>query len=259
MPSVMDPSQKPPPAADAGVCVIVPAHDFAGLPRFRDAWETQLARLGRPIEFHVVENPNLGAAIREGLTQTTQPLVLLLTPDYPFRPSDVRAYFDGLNEADMALGVRPSQTRPAAFDKLLKVVRWINRIIFGIDTGAPAAWYGYPAWRTRLWRRIRFGMRLQDPACGLRLVRRELLDRCPIQSDGAFALVEMIAKINFAGGTMIEVPLSKPSDLPTMAPFSDCPGDERSVFRRPVFRPASNHLQLVEMETKKPEEGHSSG
>lgn len=254
----MDPHRISPIPPDAGISVIVPVRDFAALPRFRDAWETQLGRLGRPVEFHVVEDANLGPAMRAGLALATHPLVLFIIPDFAYRPGDLRALFDGVNEADIALGVRPGQSRPALIDKLIRIGHWIKSVIFGIAGGELAAWYGFAAWRTRLWRRVRFGLRAQDPECGLRLVRRAMLDRCPIQSEGGFALVEMIVKINFAGGVMIEVPLGKPNDLPTMPSFPSCPGDERSVFRKPVFNPAFSAAQ-IEPETKKPEEGHSSG
>ncbi len=241
----MDPGQKPPLPPDAGISVVVPVRDFAGLPRFRDAWETQLARLGRPIEFHVVVEQSLGAALRAGIELATQPLVLLIVPDFAYRPGDVRAILEAINEADMALGVRLGQTRTTFQSAASRIGRWISRVVFGIDTGEPKAWYGFPAWRTHWRRRIRFGMRVQDPVCGLRLVRRELLERCPIQSDGSFALVEMIAKINFAGGLLVEVPLGKPSDLPTMLPYPAVSTDERNVFRNPTFAAVADKKQDV--------------
>lgn len=232
----MEPGQKLPLPPDAGISVIVPVRDFAGLPRFRDAWEAQLARLNRPIEFHVVVEQSLGTALRAGMELATQPLILLIVPDFAYRPGDVRAVLEAINEADMALGVRPGQARTTFHGAVSRIGRWIHRVIFGIDTGEPKAWYGFPSWRTQWRRRIRFGMRVQDPECGLRLMRREVLDRCPIQSEGSFALVEMIAKINFAGGLLVEVALGKPSDLPTMLPYPDVPTDESSVFRKPTFK-----------------------
>jgi hypothetical protein len=242
------------PLAQDGISVIVPVHgEFAGLPRFRDAWEAQLIRMDRPFEFHVVEDQSLGAALRTGLASSTQPLVLFIVPDYAYRPGDLRALIEAINEAQMVLGVRQGVMLPRWLARTLQIRRWICRIVFGIDEGELPKWYGLKAWKTQWWRRIRFGLRAQDAECGLRLVRRDLLNRCPIQSEGTFALVEMIAKINFAGGSMIEVPLSKPGDLPIMAPFPSCPGDESSVFRNPIFRP------LGEVETKKPEEISPSG
>lgn len=238
----MDPSQRVPLPPDAGISVIVPVHDFAGQTQFCDAWEASLARLNRPFEFHIIENVNLGEAIRSGLEQSTHPFILLIVPDFAYRPSDVRPLLEAINEADLVLGVRPGQPRSPLHKKCQNVLRWINRVVFGIDAGNPRAWYGWPAWRKFMARRIKYGLRVQDPECGLRLVRREMLNRCPIQSKGTTALVEMIAKINFAGGLLAEVPLSKPSDLPIMPTFAAYAVDERMMFRHPTFRqPADSH------------------
>ena len=56
--------------------------------------------------------------------------------------------------------------------------------------------------------RILFGLRYHDVACPFRLFRRDILARIPIQSDGPFAHVELLAKANFLGCLMgEEVPL----------------------------------------------------
>jgi hypothetical protein len=46
----------------------------------------------------------------------------------------------------------------------------------------------------------------------------------------------MIAKLNFRGGLIVEVALSRPGDLPTAPPFPGFESDEREVFRKPAFR-----------------------
>lgn len=49
-------------------------------------------------------------------------------------------------------------------------------------------------------------------------------------------MVEVLAKANFAGAMMAEMPLAKGGELPVMAkPFDMRAGDERQVFRRPKF------------------------
>jgi hypothetical protein len=46
-----------------------------------------------------------------------------------------------------------------------------------------------------------------DPECALRLCRRQLFDRLPIQSTGAFVHSEIIAKANFQGAMIGQVPV----------------------------------------------------
>lgn len=241
------------PSSASPLSVIVAARDFAGLPTFSAAWLEQLRRIGNPFEVIVSgselrneipgvraissDSPHgLGPALRAGFAAVSHQLVLVIVPEFAFRPHDVRALLKAIDTADVVVGVRPGQARSAWQDRLGRLFSLVSRIVIGIEPSPPPAWFGWARWRQRLRWRLIFGLRLQDPESGLLLIRRELLDRCPIQSAGRFAMVEVLAKANFAGAMMAEMPLAKGGELPVMAkPFDMRAGDERQVFRRPKF------------------------
>src|SRR2546422_989826 len=66
----------------------------------------------------------------------------------------------------------------------------------GVDTGGKLGrWWRHfasPAF-------LLFGLWLRDPASPARLYRRSIFERIPIQSNGWFAQVEILAKANFLG------------------------------------------------------------
>src|SRR5262249_43820125 len=101
---------------------------------------------------------------------------------------------------------------------------------------------GYPAHRHRFWVRLLFGVRLQDIDSKFKLLRRQVFDRFPIQSDGDFVHAEIIAKINFLGALMDELPIAaKPGSYAAVAEPPPMPPpvatEMKRVFRRPVFLP----------------------
>ena len=59
-----------------------------------------------------------------------------------------------------------------------------------------------------------FGLWMQDPECPVRLYRKEMFERIPIQSKGAFAQIEILAKANFQSRLMTEVPIIGPDADP---------------------------------------------
>ncbi len=86
-------------------------------------------------------------------------------------------------------------------------------------------------------------MRNRDVLCPYRLMRRDIFGRIPLQSDGPFVHVEILAKANFLGCIMAEdVPLGDPA-RPVPAEARDGPGegflkDCRRLLDRPDFGPA---------------------
>jgi hypothetical protein len=66
-------------------------------------------------------------------------------------------------------------------------------------------------WRDRSYRllnRALFAVRLRDLGCWYVLAKRPVFSHIPIQSDGQFAHAEVIAKANFLGFVMSEVPVT---------------------------------------------------
>lgn len=243
---------------DGPLSVVIAAGDLGGrAAALAAAWVDQLRRIGNPFELLLVDGAEsaldrpadvttvasdspggLGAALRAGVERAAHPLVVIVVPEFAFRPHELRALLQAAEAADVVVGVRPGQPRPRWLEHGGRLLQRAGRVVVGIEPTPRPAWYGWPHWRRRLaWRGL-FGLRLQDPECGLLVVRQSLLQRCPIQSQGRFALVELLAKLNFAGALMAEAPLTRGGDLPVVArPFAECAGDRRRVFRRPTFRP----------------------
>jgi glycosyltransferase involved in cell wall biosynthesis len=95
--------------------------------------------------------------------------------------------------------------QPADFPRLLK---WMDRV--DLVTGYRVGPYGaHPRgsndWLYRLVLRILFAIRLRDLRCLYGLARRDIFKNIPIQSNGVFAVAEIVAKANFIGHVMTEV------------------------------------------------------
>lgn len=242
------------------VLVVSPVREFAkGWPRFVDGWREALRKIGQMPRFVVVDDGSvdpipastendvtvilndsaqgLGDCLQSGLsTRDDIDSVLMIVPDFGFRPTDADDLFNAFKDVDMCIGVRPSQGPPGWLIPIQRVGGWLKKWLFGIPEMGSPPWLGWPTLRRRWAYRFRYGPKLQDPGCGLVLVRRSILERCPIQSNGGFALLELIAKANFLGATISEVPMSKPSDMPVMkGRFESIKSDEKKVFRQPTF------------------------
>jgi hypothetical protein len=87
------------------------------------------------------------------------------------------------------------------------------------------------------------GVRLQGVDSPFRLFRREIFSRIPIQSDGPFAHVEVVAKANFLGCVMDEVTvpirLRRQGETPAVVyPWRQTLTEMRRVLFDPDFGPA---------------------
>jgi len=182
----------------------------------------------------------LGASLRTAFGEIGE-TVLIIVPEFAYRSSDLRPLFDAFKDVDIVIGVRPGHGMPSWLAGAKRLATFLRRWLFGIPAMDMMPWYGWPAARSRLRYRFIYGPRLQDPGTGLLLIRRSILERCPIQSNGAFAILELIAKANFLGAMISEVKLGKPSDMPVMkGRFENYPNDERTVFRHPTFLPVKS-------------------
>ena len=77
-----------------------------------------------------------------------------------------------------------------------------------------------------------FGVRYRDVAAPFRLLRRDILARIPLQSDGPFVHVEMVAKANFLGHILgEEIALPGVSPEPRSPPVG---GSARAILREAV-------------------------
>jgi glycosyltransferase involved in cell wall biosynthesis len=198
-----------------------------------------------------------GAALRTGLQAARYPLLFytLCKPEY--RPEDLGKLLERPfvhEEPDRA------DTPPAQPDKEIDHVHLISGFRAGVKVPGPlrvagGAWrvvcrvvFSYspqplPGWlglRRHLgWLLARtfFGLRYHDVLCPFRLLRRDLLARLPIQSDGPFAHAELLAKANFLGAVMGE---EQPLDVtpgPYRGDFRAIWKEARRVFDHPDFGP----------------------
>ena len=246
-----------PKIADAPLSVILTAHDSR--PRLDDLlekWSKHLEKLEREYEILLIDDSDpdpstawadsllgtyprlrlfrhegprgVGASLQTGITQVRFPLVCSCACDPGYQPADVKAFLELIDTCHLVCGYRLEQGNAK------KPIRW--------------------PWRLRARDRYVFGVHVRDAGCALRLYRRDIFARIPIQSRGTFALVEVLAKANFLGCVIGEVPVSyRPQAGADAGPsWKETRKDIRRVFRSPDFGPA--HLSSP----SGPDEPHAS-
>ena len=181
-----------------------------------------------------------GAALRTGLAATQLPLVAYALCDPAYDPAGLAKLLGEIDHAHFVSGLRAGRPVPWPWRLVGMLWRLGKRVIFGHPSDRLPGWLG---WRRHLGAvlvRAFFGVRLRDAACPFKLVRREVLARAPIQSDGDFAHIELLAKINFAicWGNEVPLPIKPPINPPPRGWLRQVFRDARRVFSRPDFGPA---------------------
>jgi glycosyltransferase involved in cell wall biosynthesis len=167
-----------------------------------------------------------GAALRTGLAAAQHPLVFYTLCDPHYQPADLGRFLqkrvdshkpdleiDHVHLLSAARGGRPT---PLPWRIVGQLWRLLCRILF---TQAPARLPGWLGWQRHLGAilaRLLFGVRYHDVGCPFRLLRREVLPRIPLQSDGPFAHVELMAKANYLGLVMGEEISLEPGHYPPL-------------------------------------------
>jgi hypothetical protein len=249
-----------------GVSVVLPVRTADPGPLLK-SWLDYLPKCGRAWELIVIadgvsvdDRPGLtvlrhestrgfGACVRTALPVVTHPLVLLAADDYPYTPADLGKLLEridtpgempdpatgefGMRTPDLVAGCRTGVPEPGLLRVWGAVFRGFCRVALGLPLERREGWYGFgehvKAWRA--W--VVFGVPLHDPHCGLKLVRKALLERFPIQCDGDLFHVELVAKATFLTAMMDEVPLTpKPDRAP---PAAWAWADRRVLWGSPKF------------------------
>lgn len=194
-----------------------------------------------------------GAALRAALEIAQQPLLFYTLCDPHYQPSDLGRLLrkrPDPNKPDLEIDQVHVMTASRGGGRMpwlwrLTGVLWrmICRLLF---TQAPERLPGWLGWKRQLARilvRMLFGVRYHDVACPFRLHRRAIFARIPLQSDGAFVHIEILAKANYLGYIMgEEVPL-EPGHYPplpnTMSreEWDQVRADARRVLTQPDFGP----------------------
>jgi hypothetical protein len=203
--------------------------------------------------------PGLGAALRTGLAAARHPLLFYTTCDHQYQAADLKRFLDLIDQVHLVSGFRLFARVPLLLRWLGACYRCFVRLIIGESLEQWPGWLGWRGQLRRLLARLLFGVRLRDVECAFRLFRRAIFDRIPIQSDGAFAQVEILAKANFLGCFMTEEPIThhpRPALEPdlTRARWRQVWHEARLVLSHPDFGPAC----LPELPAQSGERGASA-
>jgi glycosyltransferase involved in cell wall biosynthesis len=195
----------------------------------------ELAR--RHLSVRVLRDPTkrgVGAALRLGLAEAHHPLLVYAPCDRQYQPRDLRLLLDEIDKTHVVTGHRAGRPVPVLLRVTGFIWRGLVRVLFGLPLEPLPAWLGWRDYAVNLLARVVFGLRLHDVQCDFRLVRRSVFRRIPIQSDGPFAHIELLAKANFLTNVMTEVAV-------VHRPAARAPSGWRDawrVFAHPYFGPA---------------------
>jgi hypothetical protein len=183
-----------------------------------------------------------GAMLRVGLTAATRPLVATApcTPAYP--PEFLKKLLEAIDPVHLVSGYRAGRPVPAALRGVGKVVRGAVNAALGLDLAPLPGWLGWRGHLAHWTARAVFGVRARDVGCPFRLFRREVLWRMPVQSDGSFAHLELLAKATFQGldclmGEEVPLPVTPAQDGLPLSPVGRSLREGYRLFAHPDFGP----------------------
>lgn len=136
--------------------------------------------------FRLVEhfpNRGYGGALKAGFAASTKELIAFIPADNQFDFSEVKLLLDKLTPDTMIVSGR-------RVDRKDNFIRKLNG--FG--------------WNTVV--QILFGYLIKDIDCGFKLLRRDLLNRIHIESNGAMIDTELLAETRARGYKIVEVPVT---------------------------------------------------
>jgi glycosyltransferase involved in cell wall biosynthesis len=132
---------------------------------------------------HHPQNRGYGAALRTGFASATKEWIFYTDGDAQYSPLEMPVLVEALREGvDVVNGYKISRNDP------------LIRIILGIIYNTCV--------------KILFGLRLKDVDCDYRLMRRAIFENISLESNTGSICVEMIKKIQDAGYTFAEAPVS---------------------------------------------------
>jgi glycosyltransferase involved in cell wall biosynthesis len=126
-------------------------------------------------------NRGYGAAVRSGFDAARLPWVFLMDADNQFDPSEIRLLLERVAEADIVAGYRRHRRDP--------LLRRLNAFAF----------FGLV--------RLLFGRLARDVNCAFKLIRRDLLARMALHSEGALINTELLVLARRMQGRVVEVPV----------------------------------------------------
>ncbi len=204
------------------------AVDDGSIDRTGELFESLSSSHPRVRVFRHAYRRGLGAALRTGLAAAQYPLCLYADCNNGYCPSDLKVLLDAIDQVDLVAGFRVWTGRRPRTGIKEHFFRWLVRLAFGV--------------------------KLKDIDCSFKLFRREILPRIPIQSDSSFAHAEILAKANFLGCLMTEVPVSCDASRNGEAPSALAwrRREAYRLFRAPDFGPTV--VPTIEPYAPKPQE-----
>jgi len=150
----------------------------------------------------------VGAALSAGIAAAQHPLLFYTECDRQYHGADLRQLLGEIDKVHLVSGFRKWQRAPGWVRWLGRIYRGLARVLFGYPLEPLLGWLGWKEHAYRWLVRVLFGVRMSDVNCAFRLCRRDIFARIPVQSDGPFVHVEILAKANFLGFYMNdEVPV----------------------------------------------------
>lgn len=191
-----------------------------------------------------------GAALRTGFAEARHPLVFYTALNYPYTPADLRNLLARIDQTDevfgrkleVVSGCRTGRPVPMGWRLVGFVYRWFCRLGLGLPVEPLPGWLGLRDHVRSWWVWVVFGVPVADPNSAFKLLRRGILDRFPIQSDGEFVHAEILAKATFLACLMDEVPLAPRLDIGPVVEWHDA----GKVFRNAVFHPPAEPTPPVD-------------
>ncbi len=189
----------------------------ASTDRTRPLSEELTARFPDLRVIHQETHRGFGASLRTGISAARHPLLAYVEMGRGYRPADIKGMLKWIDEVYLVAGHRISAERPNRKFRS----RWLHR---------------------RVAHTI-FGVHMRDLGCLFLLARRAIFKRIPIQSNGPFAHAEVLAKANFQGCLMTEVPVRcTEASMKRRAEGADSASiraEALRLFRDPDFGPVS--------------------
>ena len=127
-------------------------------------------------------NRGYGGALQAGFAATRGDVVAFVPADNQFDFREIDRLLEEIERADIVCGYRASRQDSA-------IRRFFAR-----------------GWNTLV--RLLFGHLCRDIDCGFKLIRREVIERVPVQSDGAMIDTELLAGARARGFRIAEVPVT---------------------------------------------------
>jgi hypothetical protein len=262
-----------PPIASQPLSIILLAHNAsAHVEAVLRAWLAHLERDGRDYEVLLVDDGSAddtadratklaeshskvrvarrevpqgeGAALRTALPLARHPLLFYTLCQPAYQPRYLPRLFEVIDQVHVVSGYRAGRPVPQPWRAVGWLWRLFCRVVFSHAPAPLPGWLGWKGQAGQLLIRLLFGVRNGDPLCPYRLLRREVFRRIPLQSDGPFAHVEIVAKSNFLGHVHGEdVPLDDRRQplVPGPRPRGEVRrmfAEGNRVFQHPDFGPA---------------------